>query len=138
MKMPFYKICKLLDISNYASIFFMIPEDPESLNYSILQNSCPDTDNQIEKYTGIVSWKYLENHFLNGSIIYVDKSLDIKEVGKAIAEDKKDKVSSWLSSGDILKPGKPHAEHWEKSRTKFVALVISPFVLIKETAKKEN
>ncbi len=116
----------------------MISEDPESLNYSILQNSCPDTDNQIEKYTGIVSWKYLETHFLNGSIIYVDKSLDIKEVGKAIAEDKKDKVSSWLSSGDILKPGKTHAEHWEKSRTKFVALVISPFVLIKESTKKEN
>ena len=47
----------------------MISKDPESLNYNILQDSIPDADYQIEKYTGIVSWEYLEKHFLNDSII---------------------------------------------------------------------
>ncbi|OUU87735.1 MAG: hypothetical protein CBC36_06540 [Verrucomicrobiaceae bacterium TMED76] len=131
-------ICKLLDISNYAYIFYMISKDPESLNYNILQDSIPDADDQIEKYTGIVSWEYLEKHFLNGSVIFVDEKLDIKEAGKAITDDNKEKVSKWLASGDILKPGKLHAEHWKKSRTTFVALVISPFVLVKESAKKES
>ena len=116
----------------------MISKDPESLNYNILQDSIPDADYQIEKYTGIVSWEYLEKHFLDNSIIYVDEKLDIKDVGKTIADDNKEKVSNWLASGDILKPGKIHAEHWKKSRTNFVALVISPFVLIKECTKKEN
>ena len=116
----------------------MISKDPESLNYNILQDSIPDADDQIEKYTGIVSWEYLEKHFLNDSIIYVDEKLDIKDVGKTIADDNKEKVSKWLASGDMLKPGKLHAEHWKKSRTNFVALVISPFVLIKECTKKEN
>ena len=71
----------------------MISKDPESLNYNILQDSIPDTDDQIEKYTGIVSWEYLEKHFLNGSVIFVDEKLDIKEAGKAITDDNKETVS---------------------------------------------
>ena len=39
-------------------------------------------------------------------------------------------VKAWRSAGDIIQPGAAHAEYWEQSEAKFLALVVSPFVLI--------
>lgn len=113
-------------------------DNSESLNYRMIQDSDISNADKLEKYSGIVNWGYLEKHFQNGALIYVDESLDIKEVGQSISEDNKDQVSSWLSSGDILKPGTQHAEHWKRSETVFRALIVTPFVLIQENKSLEQ
>ena len=105
---------------------------PESLNYKIVQDSNISADDQIDKYTGTVEWEYLEKHFESGSLVFVDESLDIKKVAKAISEDNKDQVSLWLGSGDLIKPSEHHANYWKKSKTSFTALIVPPFVLIQE------
>ena len=113
-------------------------DNSESLNYRMIQDSEISNADKLEKYSGTVDWGYLEKHFQNGALIYVDESLDIKEVGQSISEDNKDQVSSWLNSGDILKPGTQHAEHWKRSETVFRALIVTPFVLIQENISREQ
>ena len=110
---------------------------PKLLNYKIVQDSNINDDDQIEKYTGTVDWKYLEKHFQNGALVYVDEKLDIKKVAKVISEDNKDQVSLWLGSGDLIKPGEQHAQYWMESKTSFTALIVTPFVLIQENKHKE-
>ena len=56
------------------------------MNYGILQNPIPSNSQQLEKYLGKVTWQYLEPHFHNGSLIYIDNSLCIKDVAKAFVD----------------------------------------------------
>ncbi|HIG83587.1 MAG TPA: DUF2288 family protein [Verrucomicrobia bacterium] len=113
-------------------------KNPDSMNYGMLQNQIPSNSQKLDKYLGEVTWQYLEPHFRNGSLIYIDKSLCIKDVANAFAQDDKKKVAEWLKAGDALKPGQAHAKYWEKSNSTFTALVVSPFVIIQEQENKLN
>lgn len=105
-------------------------DSPEGLRYALLGDDVDNADDKLEKYTGEVDWTYIKPHFDSGALLYVDPSLVITEVGRAIGRDDKDKVDAWLKRGDLIKPGQPHAVHWESSSARFTALVVSPFVLI--------
>ena len=112
----------------------MNPEsvDPDSINYGMLQSDIPNNSQKLDKYVGEVSWEYLEPHFQSGSLIYIDNSLCIKDVGQALAKDDTKKVKQWLRAGDALKPCQAHAKYWNEVNSTFIALVVSPFVIIQE------
>jgi len=103
------------------------PDEP--LQYGFLGEDTSTTSDKLEKYTGEVDWKYLEKHYEAGAMLSIDPSLDLVAVGKAISEDDADAVSAWKKTGDIIQPSAPHALYWEDSNPKFLALVVSPFVL---------
>ncbi len=103
-------------------------DDP--MRYAVVGgDGAPDTE-RLEKYTGEVDWPYLRSHFASGALLYVDAALSITAVGAALAADDRAKVEGWLRSGDLVKPGQPHAAHWEAAGGRFTALVVSPFVLM--------
>ena len=105
-------------------------EGDEQMRYGMLGDDLSNDLEKLEKYTGEVDWGYLKKHYEAGSIMYVDPSLDLLAVGKAFADDNKESVQAWKKSGDLIQPSEPHAEYWEQSKAKFLALVVSPFVLI--------
>lgn len=107
-------------------------EDSEAkpMQYAMLGEDASSDLDKLEKYTGEVDWKYLEPHYKAGALLYVDPSLDLVQVGKAIAEDDTEAVSKWKKAADIIQPSTPHAYYWEESNSRFLALVVSPFVLI--------
>lgn len=105
-------------------------EEKGAFPYAVLGGDAGNTGEKLDKYTGEVGWSYLQPHFESGALLYVDPSLVITEVGRAVADDDKTKVETWLNRGDLIKPGTSHAEHWQRSDTLFTALVVSPFVLI--------
>jgi len=107
-------------------------KDSDSMNYGMLQNHIPNNSQKLNKYVGEVAWEYLESHFQNGSLIYIDNSLCIKDVGQALSKDDTKKVKEWLRTGDALKPGQAHAKYWKEANSTFIALVVSPFVIIQE------
>lgn len=84
---------------------------------------------KLEKYSGEVDWSYLKPHFESGSMIYVDPALDLKTAGLAVAKDDQAQVKAWLKSGDLVQPCELHAEHWEKEKTRFTAMIVRPFIL---------
>ena len=109
------------------------PKNDEQLEYALLGKDTSDLEAKLEKYTGEVDWSYLKKHYESGALIYVDSSLKLAAVGKAISEDDTESISAWKKSGDIVQPSEPHAAYWEESKLTFLALVVSPFVLIQET-----
>lgn len=102
----------------------------DRLTYGILGDDAASPLEKLEKYTGEVDWTYLKPHYENGALIWVDPALSITEVGHAFSIDDADRVLAWRKSGDIVTPSEPHAAHWEESQARFIALVVSPFVLI--------
>ena len=105
-------------------------ENSEALPYGMLGDDGSTTSEKLKKYTGEVTWKYLKSHYEAGALLYVDPSLELTEVGEAIAADDSKRVKAWRASADIITPSAPHAEYWEESEGAFRALVVSPFVLI--------
>jgi len=108
--------------------------DPGSgeMEYGMLGGEDPS----LEKYMGEVNWDYLKPHFDSGALLYVDASLDLKEVAEALVSDDKTRVESWLKSGDLLKPSQPHWDYWGSSGETFRAVVVSPFVLMQPAASE--
>lgn len=103
--------------------------DDEVMRYGMLGTDESSTTEKLEKYAGEIGWDYLKKHFEAGSLIYVDPSLELVEVGQAIADDDTARVMSWRDQGDLLQPSEPHADYWESVDQRFRALVVSPFVL---------
>lgn len=102
----------------------------ETMRYGMLGEKSQGEMEKLEKYTGVVDWPYLKPHFDSGALIYVDPSLSITQVGQALANDDKEKIQSWLKSGDLVQPSEPHAQWWKENPESFTALVVSPFVLM--------
>lgn len=104
--------------------------DEETMRYGMLGEDEATTAEKFEKYTGEVEWSYLEPHYRNGALLWLDPSLSLTEVGEALTNDDAARVAEWKKSGDLVTPSTPHAFYWEESRATFRALVVSPFVLI--------
>jgi len=100
------------------------------MEYAILGEDTTSSADKLDKYTGEVDWLYLKPHWEAGVLLYVDPSIDLLEVGDALAADDTDKVQDWLTRADLLKPGELHAQQWEQGEESFRAMVVSPFVLM--------
>ena len=108
-------------------------DETETMRYGLL-GSDPDSPlEKLEKYTGEVDWPYLKRHYKSGALVWVDPDLSLTEVGHAISIDDADRVKAWRRSGDLVIPSELHTLHWEESGARFLALVVSPFVLIQPT-----
>ena len=103
---------------------------PEPMRYAMLGDDGASTFEKLAKYTGVVSWGDLQPHFESDALLYVDPSQSITEVGTALSEDDRPRIEALLGSGDLVRPGPPHAQYWAASKQSFTALVVSPFVLI--------
>ena len=106
-----------------------VPNDFEPLKYAMLGEDNSSVDDKLEKFTGVVPWKYLRPHWKSGVLYFVDPDLNLTEVGKVISDNDKDQVEVWLQSGDLVKISDLHAAQWETGGQDFEALVVSPFVL---------
>lgn len=82
---------------------------------------------------GPIEFSDLRAHLTRGAVIVVDRSLDLLEVGEAIARDDKTRVAAWIEAGLIGKPSLETIERWSKiTGPGWVSLVVQPFVLLRE------
>lgn len=110
--------------------------EDKSMEYGMLGDDELSQEEKVAKYTGDVDWSYLKPHFKAGAMIYVDPSLELKEVAQAFIDDDKPKVDAWLKKADIVKPGPQHADWWEYDESRFTAVVCNPFVLAQPLEKE--
>lgn len=115
----------------------MSDKNDKAMDYGILGEDSMTQGDKVAKYTGDVDWQYLKPHFKTGAMIYVDPSLDLKTVAMAFTEDNKDQVTAWMKKADLVKPSEPHASWWEYDKTRFTAVVVTPFVLAQPLPKEE-
>lgn len=82
---------------------------------------------------GPIEFSDLRAHLTRGAVIVVDRSLDLLEVGEALARDDKARVAAWIEAGLVGKPSLETIERWSKlTGPAWVSLVVQPFVLLHE------
>jgi hypothetical protein len=84
---------------------------------------------------GPIELSDLRPHLARDSVIVVDGSLDLLDVGEAVARDDKERVAAWISAGLIAKPSLEQLERWSKEGPALSALVVQPFVLVREESR---
>jgi len=88
---------------------------------------------ELEQERGYLSWPELERHFARGVVVVVDPKLELLEVAEAMARDDRETFSGWMSEGLVLQAEDTHARRWEGSLLTLEAVVVAPWVLVRET-----
>ncbi len=92
----------------------------------------------LSKSMGPIEFSDLRAHLVRGAVIVVDATLDLLEVGEAVARDDEARVAAWIEGGQIGKPSLETIERWSKAeRSMWTALVVQPFVLVREDPSVE-
>ena len=78
-------------------------------------------------------WDVLRAHLERGGLIVVAQDLDIVDAGAAIIADDTASVNGWIAGGKLSKPTAEQVAAWDDNRrTSFLALIVSPYVLIQK------
>ncbi|MBR8828053.1 MAG: DUF2288 family protein [Gomphosphaeria aponina SAG 52.96 = DSM 107014] len=76
-------------------------------------------------------WSDIAPHAKRDGVIVVNESLDLVEVGMAIASNNVQLVQRWISEDFIHKPSAEELSHWNQTPDKkFSTLIVQPFVLV--------
>lgn len=74
---------------------------------------------------------WLQPHLDREVVIWVDHSLDLVDVGMAIAQDNANMVRRWIEEQFLVKPDAERIEQWNPT-DRFRALIVQPYVLIQD------
>lgn len=82
--------------------------------------------------TAAISWQELQPFFARGAVLRVEGNQDLVAVAEALASDDKEKVTRWLTSGDLRKLQVLDAEDYLARDPQLWAVVVAPWVLVQE------
>jgi hypothetical protein len=93
-----------------------------------------DLRSELEKSIDSATWEWLTPHHEHDALIWVDASIDLVDVGMAIAQDQTQSVQHWIAEQVIAKPSEDQKRRWSESDSdlQFSALIVRPYVLIQE------
>ncbi|KQB55631.1 hypothetical protein AQS70_00420 [Pseudomonas endophytica] len=86
--------------------------------------------------TATIEWKVLQTFFAKGDVLWVDPALDLIEAAMAVTQDDAEKIKAWLASGVFGKMTEAHALDVVERNPELWAVVVSPWVMIQDRAKK--
>ena len=93
-----------------------------------------DLSKKLSEELQSVEWDALIPHFERDAVVEVDSTLNIIDVGVALANDNSTLVAGWLQSGHLLKPTKEQSQAWSESKSFFQFIIVQPYVLIQKVA----
>lgn len=78
-------------------------------------------------------WNWLIPHVQRDAVVVVAATLDLLDVGVAIASDNVSSVEHWIGEQLLYKPSPTQLAAWNGDRTKrFNTLIVQPYVLVQE------
>ena len=92
----------------------------------------------INNETAQISWSELQRFFAGGWLIYVSSDTNLLDVAVAFSLDDKDKVSRWLTSGEVAKVSDQQAKQWHAENKTFWSTVTKPWVLIQPITDEQH
>ncbi len=94
-----------------------------------------ETRERLVRELAEVEWQVLRPHAQRGALILVSSALDLVEVATRVAEDDRERVSTWIEAGEVGKPSREQCAQWEgESGRQFRALIVQPYVLVQKPA----
>ncbi|PSR12582.1 DUF2288 domain-containing protein [filamentous cyanobacterium CCP3] len=98
-----------------------------------------DLRHELKEMVAPADWAWISPHANRGAVVVVDKSLDLAEVGVAIATDNVPVVDRWIAEALLTKPSPLQLEIWDQTAKKqFHSLIVQPFVLVQDCTADEN
>ena len=88
--------------------------------------------------TAQVAWTELQRFFAQGSVIWVDESLDMIEVAHCIAQDDSGAIKTWMDKDLLAQVKDEQAKHWLSDDSWLWSVVIRPFILVQEIADSRS
>ena len=82
--------------------------------------------------TAQVAWTELQRFFAQGSVIWVDRSLDLIEVAHCIARDDSEQVKTWMQNHNVHQVDDDQARQWLDRDTWLWSVVVRPLILVQE------
>ncbi|WP_017328006.1 DUF2288 family protein [Synechococcus sp. PCC 7336] len=79
-------------------------------------------------------WGWLRSHALAGRMVVVSRSLDLLDVGEAIATDNTEQVKNWLDAGLAMVADQAEIDRRDRQsgKAETIAAIVQPFVLVPE------
>ena len=78
-------------------------------------------------------WEWLLPHAKRDAVVVVDATLDLLDVGVAIASDNVTAVQHWISEQQLYKPSPEQLANWGSDQShRFNALIVQPYVLVQD------
>ncbi|MCG5061140.1 MAG: DUF2288 family protein [Limnoraphis sp. WC205] len=88
---------------------------------------------QLAENLDEATWEWLIPHHDRDAVVVVNETMDLLDVGEAIANDNTSSVQHWISEQLIAKPSAQQVSAWNDNRAKrFNALIVQPFILVQE------
>lgn len=87
---------------------------------------------KLNAESGKLVWKELEKHYARGVVVKVTQDLDLIDVALCFAEDNKEPIERWLTSGELEKVMEDDARRWNEEDPLFWSVVVAPWVLVQE------
>ena len=100
-----------------------MPDDKKITDTDVLRAN-------INNETSQINWSELQRFFAGGWLIYVSSNTNLLDAAVAFSLDDKNKVSKWLTSGELAKVSDEQAKQWHEENATFWANVVKPWVLI--------
>ena len=93
----------------------------------------PDIKDRLSQDVASIEWKDLLPHAKRDAIIVVSRTLNLLEVGVAIAQDDTVSVGAWIDNKLIYKPSAEQLTEWNRNLEKqFTTIIVQPFALVQE------
>jgi hypothetical protein len=87
---------------------------------------------KINQETSTAPWRELQRFFAQGSAVFVDRSLDLVEVGFAMSRDRRDLFQAWMRDGRVALVSDQQARDWIADDVVLWTVVVKPWVLVQE------
>ena len=87
-----------------------------------------DVRSMLEESMAPAEWTWLRSHAVAGRMVVVSQSLDLIEVGEAIAADNTEKVKAWLDEGLVVVATQAEIDKRDRlpGQTEMMAAIVQP------------
>ena len=93
----------------------------------------------LARSLGEAVWNDLDIHHQQGRLLFLESSLDIFEVGIALARDTREIVTTWLESESLRKPNESDIKSFLNNQKQvFLCMIVQPYVLAQIEQKSEH
>ena len=93
---------------------------------------------KLNQETSQMSWHELQRYFAAGSLLWVDASLDLIEVGFQMSSDNKEQFSQWLEQKLVAPVSDEQAAQWFDANAELWTVVVRPWILVQKRNESET
>ena len=95
-----------------------------------MTNTAETEKAKLNLETAQVAWTELQRFFAQGSVIWVDASLDMIDVAHCIAQDDSGTIKNWMDNELVAQVQDEQAKRWLLDDAWLWSVVVRPFILI--------